>query len=208
MTKDASTSRPPFLQSTSLGLLARAKVGDSDAWQRMVRLYFPLVYGWCERKGLSPEDCLDVAQEIFTAVSLHVPRFEKTSPGSSFRGWLRTITENKITDHWRRQRRRSQSVGGSQAHEILMELEDSTDDSEDETQEEGDKVILFRAAADIIRNEFEPRTWDAFWRVTADSSPVDVVADQLGMSKNAVYLAKSRVLRRLRELLQESFEEL
>ena len=186
--------------STSINLLENAKVGDSRAWERIVRLYFPLVYGWCSRKGLGPEDCLDVAQEVFVAISLNMHRFEKTDAGGSFRGWLRTITENKVTDSLRRRRGRSDPVGGSQAKELLAKLPDVHGLEREEVTAPEEKLIVLRAAAEIVRNEFENRTWNAFWRVTAESGSVEAVADELGMTSNAVYLAKSRVLRRLREV--------
>lgn len=194
--------------STSTGLLELAKTGDPTAWERMVRLYFPLVYGWCARRKLRPEDCLDITQDIFVAVSQHVQRFEKMAARGSFRGWLRTITENKLTDYWRRMERSSEPVGGSQAQEVLSKLPCEVPDGDLDRLELIEKSALFRAAVEIIRAEFEPRTWDAFWRVTAESRSVDAVASELGMSHNAVYLAKSRVLRRLREILRDSIDDL
>lgn len=206
MPSEREYHEPPT--STSTSLLEGAKTGDSTAWERMVRLYFPLVYGWCAHRGLRPEDCLDITQEIFVAVSQHVQRFEKTAARGSFRSWLRTITENKLTDYWRRKERSSEPVGGSQAHEVLLKLPCAAHEGGSDTIEQNEKSAVFRAAVEIILNEFEPRTWDAFWRVTAESRPVDVVAVELGMSNNAVYLAKSRVLRRLREILRDSFDDL
>ena len=205
MSQEHKYQEPPG--STSTSLLEKARGGESHAWERIVRLYFPLVYGWCARKGFRPEDCLDIAQEVFVAVSLHMHRFEKNDNGGSFRGWLRTITENKLTDERRRRGRRSDPVGGSQARKLLAEFPDLLDSESPNRTEADDKLIVLRAATEIVCNEFETRTWDAFWRVAAESLPVELVAEELGMTNNAVYLAKSRVLRRLREVLGDSFEE-
>lgn len=194
--------------STSTSLLEKAKVGDPSAWERLVRLYFPLVYGWCARKGASPEDCLDIAQEVFVAVSVNMYQFRKTNGRGSFRGWLRTITENKLIDHGRRRQRQTDPVGGSQAKELLAELPDPEDLEIRDSAGPDDRLIVFRTAAELVRNEFEARTWDAFWRVTAESRPVEAVAEELGMTSNAVYVAKSRVLRRLREILGDTFENI
>ncbi len=205
MPQERKYQEPP--SSTSTSLLEKARGGESHAWERIVRLYFPLVYGWCARKGLRPEDSLDIAQEVFVAVSLHMHRFEKNDGAGSFRGWLRTITENKFADFGRRRRRRSDPVGGSQAKQLLAEIPDLPDSESHDAAEADDKLAVLRAATEIVRNEFESRTWDAFWRVTAESLPVESVAEELGMTNNAVYLAKSRVLRRLREVLGDSIEK-
>src|SRR2546425_622239 len=95
-----SSSAAP--QSTSSSLLERVKARDADGWRRLVRLYSPMVFDWCRQRGLQSEDAADVLQEVFQAVFQHVADFRRDRPGDSFRGWLWTITQNKLHDHFRR----------------------------------------------------------------------------------------------------------
>ena len=96
-------------------LLARLRVNEPDAWRTLVHLYSPLVYHWCRRGGLAPDDVADVFQEVFRAVAEHIGRFRRDRPGDTFRGWLRTITGNKIRDHFRRLQDQPEAQGGTDA---------------------------------------------------------------------------------------------
>src|SRR5262245_50823179 len=111
-------SSPP----TSPSLLERVQAQQGPAWQRLVRLYGPVVYGWCLAARLTPEDAADVGQEVFLAVSRSVAHFRRDRPGDSFRGWLWTITSHKVCDFRKRNRRRVQAAGGSNAQEQLARL--------------------------------------------------------------------------------------
>jgi RNA polymerase sigma-70 factor (ECF subfamily) len=136
-----------------------------------------------------------VGQEVFQAVARKITDFRREGPSATFRGWLHTITRHKILDHLRRQRRKVNGTGGPEAQERLLQVP-SEDYEEDEAAE---TTLLYHRALELLRREFEERTWQAFWRVTiSDQTPADVAVG-LGMTINAVYLAKCRVLRRLRE---------
>src|SRR4051794_11675033 len=87
--------------STAASLVERARAHDPAAWQRLVALYGPLVYSWARRGGLRAEDAADVVQEVFRALVAHIGNFRQDRPGDSFRGWLWTITHNKVRDYWR-----------------------------------------------------------------------------------------------------------
>ena len=195
-------SGPP--STTSISLLDRVKSGEESAWERMVTLYYPLVCRWCASKGLQPHDCVDVAQEVFVAVAKNIRRFRRETQRDSFCAWLRTITMRKMSDYWRRQERQATSIGGSEARRWLSEVPETADESAESISSVDEEAIVVRAALDALSVEFEPRTWNAFWRVSVDSQPAALVAEELGMTSNAVYLAKSRVLRRLREELSEA----
>ncbi len=195
--RDAGCFEPPT--STSLSLLERVKTGEACAWERMVALYYPLVHSWCFRQGLQSHDCVDVAQDVFLAVSEHMPRFRKETPRDSLRAWLRTITRSKLADHWRRQQKQARSIGGSEARKWMAQTPESTAVDMSDAATVDDCATLVRTGLELIRGEFEPRTWKAFWRVAVDTRPVADITEELGMTPNAVYLAKSRVLRRLRE---------
>lgn len=169
----------------------------------MVTLYYPLVCRWCACRGLQPNDCVDVAQEVFIAVAKHIPRFRRETQRDSFCAWLRKISQSKLNDYWRRQEKQANSIGGSEARRWLSEIPGTASVAADAPLSVDEEAIVVRAALDVLNAEFEPRTWKAFWRVVVDGQPAARVAEELGTSSNAVYLAKSRVLRRLREELEE-----
>jgi len=189
--------------ATSRSLLDRVKADEAAAWDRLIGLYAPLVYRWCRRFGLPEQATADVFQEVFQAVSTHIGSFRKEKEGDTFRGWLRTITDNKVRDHFRKVGREPTGEGGTEAQRRLADLPaDSSieiDDPMDERAERG----LFRDALDLIRSEFETRTWQAFWLTTVEGLAAKDVGAELDMSPGAVRVAKSRVLRRLREELGE-----
>jgi RNA polymerase sigma-70 factor (ECF subfamily) len=183
--------------SISSTLLERLRAHDAEAWQRLADLYGPLVYHWCRRSGLRTPDAADVFQEVFAAVSGTIAAFRRGVASDTFRGWLWTITRNKIRDHFRAQDHQVEAVGGTDAQIRLADLpEDCTDSSTDEDRRE--LGGLFQRALTIVQSEFEDHTWNAFWRIAVEERQTADVAAELGMSVNAVRQAKSRVLRRLR----------
>jgi RNA polymerase sigma-70 factor (ECF subfamily) len=196
---------PAGASSTTLLDLARA--GDPLSWQRLEFLYAPLVRWWCRRHGVSqPQDIDDVTQEVFATVAGKLAEFTKGPPGS-FRRWLYTITRHKAGDHYRRHRGRPAAAGGSEAQARLEELPEAASDSSVERDGASERAILVRRALELVRPEFQPRTWEAVWRVTVEGQSPAEVAAALGMSAGAVHTAKSRVLARLRNLLTDLMEE-
>jgi RNA polymerase sigma-70 factor (ECF subfamily) len=189
--------------STSLSLLARVQGKQPVAWEQFVELYAPLVYHWCRCGGLGPEDTADVFQEVFRAVAEHIGTFRRDRAGDTFRGWLRTITRNKIRDLYRRQQDQPRAEGGSDAQLRLLAVPEPPD----EDPVEADLVAgQLRRALESLRGEFEERTWRAFWEVQMEGRGTDEVGAELGMTAAAVRKAKFRVLRRLREELGELME--
>lgn len=188
--------------STALSLVERVKARDPAAWQRLVAVYGPLVYSWARRSDLQAEDAADVVQEVFRAVVTHIDRFRQDRPGDTFHGWLWTIAQNKIRDAWRRREQQPRAAGGSGPQRRLLDMPDpAAGPSSSDILGPVDNAPLLRGALDLIRAEFEERSWQAFWRVTVEGQrPADVAAD-LHMTPNAVYVARSRILRRLREEL-------
>ncbi len=189
--------------STSLSLLDGLKTRDPAAWRRLAQLYGPLVYRWCRRRGLQANDCEDVVQEVFLTVANRVTDFRREKEGDSFRGWLWTITRNKLGDWIRRQRDREKAVGGQDTPGSMREATVVEIDASASAEASADMGRLYHRALDLIRTEFEERSWLAFWRVVVEGrSPADVSAE-LAMTRNAVYIARSRILHRLREVLGE-----
>jgi RNA polymerase sigma-70 factor (ECF subfamily) len=194
------------LEATSLSLLARARNRDARAWERMVDLYAPLVYHWCRRADLSREDTADVFQEVFRSVSEHLDSFRKERPGDSFRGWLRIITRNKVNDHFRRHGNEALAAGGTDAQLRLQAIPDANVLDEEDASE-GDIVRRqVHRVLESIREEFEERTWKAFWAVQIDNRTTEEVAAELGTTTATIRKAKFRVLRRLREEMGDLLE--
>lgn len=186
--------------STSSSLLERVRAQDQDAWRRLVRLYGPLVDYWLSRAGLQAADTEDIFQEVFRAVATNIATFRKDRPTDSFRGWLRTITRSKVADHYRRLGSQPAAIGGSDAQLQLLEL---AEPPEPDSQEATEAEALRLRAMELIRSEFEERTWQAFWRVTVEGHPVQDVARDLGVTPGAIRVAKYRVLHRLRAELRD-----
>ena len=192
--------------STSRSLLARLHANDPVAWDRLVALYAPLVWSWCRKLHLARQDMADVMQEVFKAVAGHYQSFQKDRPGGTFRGWLRTITKNKVLDHFRRLQREPSGAGGTDAQFRWSQVpETDTDDSEADGNES--EHPLFHRALALIQTEFEERSWQAFWRVVVDGRSPQDVAEELAMSPVAVRIAKCRILQRLRQELGDLSRE-
>src|SRR5262245_14329442 len=190
---------PPELPSntaareTSLSLLERVRANQADSWDRLLRLYSPLVFSWGRKLGLGPEDAADLVQNVWGAVAEHIGRFEHQ--GGTFRGWLWTIARNKAHDHFRHRAGAPQAAGGTEAQQVLRSVPDHEPADDTGTEAHG----LLHRALELIRPDFEERTWQAFWRLTVDGRSAADVGAELGLLPNAVHQAKFRVLRRLRE---------
>ncbi len=190
---------------TSRSLLDRIRANESEAWDRLVALYAPLVFYWCRSAGLQEEDRADVFQEVFQAVAGHIDGFRRDHAGDTFRGWLRTIARNKIHDHFRRCGREPTGAGGSDAQTRMSQVPAPMPLEEEDAERVAERR-LFDRALESIRDEFEERTWQAFWLTAVDGGSAKDVATELGMSSGAVRVAKSRVLQRLREELGDLAE--
>jgi RNA polymerase sigma-70 factor (ECF subfamily) len=183
-------------------LLDRARTNEPAAWEKLVELYSPLVYHWCRQAGLSQDDTADVFQDVFQSVARNLARFHREKSSDSFRGWLRTITRNKVNDHFRRLRGEAVAAGGSDAQMRIEAVPDPLGPDDESSEENLTRRQLHQALA-WIRGEFEERTWQAFWKVQMEERGTDEVAAELGMTQAAVRKAKYRVLRRLREELKD-----
>ncbi len=185
---------------TSSSLLRRAAAQESEAWQRLTTLYAPLVHHWCRQAGLRESDYQDVTQDVFAALASSLASYQTDRPGVTFRGWLRGIARFKIVDHFRR--RGEPAAGGTDAQRRLQQVPEKTPDVE---LSEGPAEVneLYRRALELVRSQFEERTWTAFWRVAVENRTPAEVAAQMGLTPNAVRQAKARVLRRLKEEMGE-----
>jgi RNA polymerase sigma-70 factor (ECF subfamily) len=191
--------------STSRSLLGEAKLADPSAWERVVRLYAPLVASWCRRWGVAEQDVGDILQDVFSAVAGHLGRFRKERPTDTFRGWLNTIARNKVRDHFRRRDGEPAAAGGTEAARHLQQVPDRGP-AHEPPELTDDPVFddLLRRALASIQGEFHPRTWQAFWGVVVEGRTAADVGVDLDMKSGAVRVAKSRVLLRLRQELGDA----
>jgi RNA polymerase sigma-70 factor (ECF subfamily) len=171
---------------------------DQDAWNRFVQLYTPLLFLYARRLGLQEHDAADLVQEVFALLVRKLPEF-RYEAHKRFRGWLWTVTVNK----WR-ERQRRQTVSPQAGEDELAELA-VPDDTEAVSEAEYQRYLT-RRALEVMRAEFQPATWQAFWECAVNDRPAAEVAAELGLSENAVYLAKGRVLRKLRRELEGLLE--
>jgi RNA polymerase sigma-70 factor (ECF subfamily) len=187
-------------------LLLRVRLQEPAAWERLVHLYAPLVYSWCRRAGLQESDALDVGQEVFQAVWGKIQSFRHDRPGDTFRGWLRTIAYHKLCDFHRRKQGEAVAQGGSDPLTETLQYPVPTAPELEDAQDASEKSLLCRRAIALIRSEFEEKTWQAFEAVVLHEQAPAEVAKNLNLSVNAVYLAKSRILQRLRQEFAELIE--
>lgn len=188
------------MDSTSVSLLRRLRQPDQQAaWRRFVELYAPLIFHWGRGQGLSTADASDLVQEVMTVLLAKLPEFEY-DPQRRFRGWLRTVTVNKARDLRRRQSARP-----------AASLEDASPPAApangvDLFAEAEYRNFLVNRALITMKAEFPEHTWQACWKVVVEGQSAAQAARELGITENAIYVAKCRVLRRLREELAELME--
>ncbi|MDX1970709.1 MAG: sigma-70 family RNA polymerase sigma factor [Planctomycetaceae bacterium] len=186
-----------LLTTTSLTLLERLGRGADDAaWGRFVELYTPLLLAWCRRLGLSDADAADMAQTVFVTLYEKLPEF-RYDPARSFRAWLKTVLLNAWRNQVRQRKNRSADGGGTADPDQIPDTDPRLQLDEAEY-----RAHLVRRALKLMQEQFEPKTWKACWAFVVEDRPAAQVAQELGISENAVYLAKSRVLRHLRHELR------
>jgi RNA polymerase sigma-70 factor (ECF subfamily) len=184
------------MHSTSPTLLQRLRgPADEDAWPHFVDLYTPLLYYWARRTGLQDSDAADLVQDVFATLVRKMPEFAYDRR-QSFRSWLRTVLMNRYRDLRRRQAARP----AEEARGSWSDL--ATDDPTEELDEAEYRRHLVRKAMELIRDEFHPTTWQACWEHGVAGRSAGEVAAELGVTPNAVYIATSRVLRRLHAELE------
>ena len=187
------------MAETSATLLQRLNDRtDSVAWQRLVDLYTPLINGWLRRQGVSAEDAEDLSQDVLGIVVREVSRFRHNGRAGAFRTWLRTITINCLRQSWRSRRVRAQTTSSPDLDSALDQLEDPASDLSRRWDQEHDEFVLQRLL-DLIEPDFRPATWRAFRRQVIDGASAETVAAELGLTVNAILIAKSRVLSHLRQ---------
>ena len=192
---------------TRATLLIRLKDSrDTGAWGEFVDLYGPVVYGFARKRGLQDSDAADMVQEVLRSVARNADKMEYDPKKGTFRGWLYTVTRNKIYNFLSSQKRRPRGVGDVSSQERLEAYADPTNQSEADWELEYQRRLSGKAM-DRVKHEFQPATWQAFWGTAVEGRQALEVGQTLKMSPGAVYVAKSRVLARLRDEVQKLMAE-
>ena len=179
---------------TSATLLQRLRdARNGAAWERLVHLYTPLIRGWLTRHVPQSADVDDLTQQVFAVVE-KLPAFEHSGRTGAFRAWLRGISVNRLRMFWRSR----PEGGGPDPEPMLQQLEDPHSDLSRQWDREHDQHVA-RRMLDLIEPDFKLTTWRAFRLLVLEGRESEAVAAEVGLSVNAVFIAKSRVLRRLRE---------
>ncbi|MEM7806938.1 MAG: sigma-70 family RNA polymerase sigma factor [Planctomycetota bacterium] len=187
--------------TTRLSLISRiGSPGDTQAWTEFVQLYGPLVYSIARRRGLQDADACDLVQDVMREVSRSVTRFEPDPELGRFRGWLGVIVRRMLSRFFERSRRQVVGTGGTTNHLVISV---ALGEEEEDAWDQEHRQHMFRWAAGRVHCEFTETTWRAFWLTAVDGVSAKRAAEECGLSVGAIYIAKSRVLNRLRQMLDQ-----
>jgi RNA polymerase sigma-70 factor (ECF subfamily) len=190
---------PPL---TRASLLVRLRdPNDTDAWTDFVRLYASVIYGFARKRGLQDADAADLMQEVLRSVAGAVGEWQYDPRKGTFRGWLYSVTRNKVYNFLESRRRHPRGTGDSNAHQRLEEHPGREAEADDWDREYERRAFAW--ASDRVRPEFQPNTWQAFWLTAVEGENAKDAGRRLGLSPGAVYVAKSRVLARLKEEISQ-----
>jgi RNA polymerase sigma-70 factor (ECF subfamily) len=186
---------------TRLSLIVKLRdPSDEAAWREFLALYEPLIYRLARRKGLQDADSHDLCQEVFRAVAGAIERWKPSQCG--FRQWLYRITRNLLVNFLTRPSHQRLGSGATSV-QILLESQVASDSSATALFESEYQMRLFLWASDQVKAEFTPTTWGAFWQTAVEARPTVSVAAELGLSIGAVYIARSRVLARIKKRIEQ-----
>lgn len=175
---------------------------DEQAWREFLKIYEPLIERLARQRGLQHADARELVQEVLVAVSGAIDRWDPDETKGSFRGWLSTITRNLTINLLKKEGRQTRGTGDSEFARLMNEQPDPT--------AEGTALFdleyrrrLFQFAAEHVQEQFEEATWQAFWMTSVEQQPLVDVCEELGMSRGAIYVARSRVMSKLRKHIEK-----
>jgi len=186
------------MDRTSLSLLDRASGGEDEAsWRLLADIYTPMLRRWLARYEVQAADADDLVQDVLVVVSRDLPKFQHNGRPGAFRSWLKTILVHRVRNFWRSQKYRPAPAADSDVQRALAELEDPRSELSRLWNQEHDAQVLRQLSA-RLEGQFSESTRRAFRRLVFDEASPDEVAQELGLSLNAVIIAKCRVLKALR----------
>ncbi|MFK8111042.1 MAG: RNA polymerase sigma factor [Rubripirellula sp.] len=186
-------------------LLRLGDPANETAWAEFLEIYEPLLFRLASRWGLQAADAQEVVQETLLGVSKSIQSFGPVERKGAFRSWLATITRNKLVDHLSKRSRQEQGSGDTDVHHWLCEQAGET--SSVSLWDIQQKQQVYRWAAEKVSSQVSETTWQAFERTAVDGEPVKQVADELGIREGMVYVARSRVMTRLRMVVQSWIQQ-
>lgn len=189
--------------ATRVSLLLRLRdAQDSDAWSQFTEIYGPLVFNFGRRAGMQEADAADLVQDVMGQVARSIAKFEYDPQIGKFRSWLYKIAKRAAGRVWKKRQKQPQASGDTAIAQTLDQLEDESVNGEKFWEKEYHSQLL-AWAAEQIRDQFQPHTWQAFWRTAVEGQTPQAVADQLAVKVGSIYVAKNRVMKRLAAKIRE-----
>jgi RNA polymerase sigma-70 factor (ECF subfamily) len=197
----------PEAPPTRPSLLIRLRnFQDRQAWAQFVDVYAPLIYGYVRKHGLQDADAADLTQACLRQMAAHVGSFEYDPQRGTFRGWLFTIVRNRLRNFRAQPQHVFQGTGNSRLQQLVEgQAAPALDEAEEWAQAYRRSLLAW--ACDQVRPQVQEPTWQAFWQTAVEGKPGKMVAASLGLTAAAVYLAKSRVMARLRAVIRDVQED-
>lgn len=191
-------------EPTRVTLIGRIQdVEDAAAWGEFVDLYGPMIINFCRKRGVAEHDIEDITQEVLSSMSQAIRNFDYDPEKGTFRSWLYRFVRNRLSRHWRWRERHPDRGSGRTTIQRVIENQESGDEAEQEKDWETEyQKRIFQWAAAKVREEVAEQTWQAFEMVAIENRPVEEVASALGIKSGAVYVAKSRIITRMRETVE------
>jgi RNA polymerase sigma factor (sigma-70 family) len=188
--------------ATRASLLVRLRDGsDAAAWQEFVNLYAPIIYGFARKRGLQDADAADLMQEVLRSVASAAHRLEYDPARGTFRGWLFTVTRNRVFNFLESRSRRVVGSGDSRVQDRLEQHADASAKLSADWEADFQRTLAARAM-ERIKDEFQPATWQAFLLTAVEGVAPAQASTRVGLSVGAIYVAKSRVIARLRQEIE------
>jgi len=192
--------------ATRASLLVRIRDGgDVGAWQEFVRLYAPVIYGFARKRGLQDADAADLMQDVLRSVSSAVHQLDYDRVRGTFRGWLFTVTRNKVFNFLESRSRRVQASGDSRVQQRLEQHADAKGELATDWEADYQRAMAAQAM-ECVKGEFQAATWEAFIQTAVEGRTPSQVSARVGLSVGAIYVAKSRVIARLRQEIERMQE--
>jgi RNA polymerase sigma-70 factor (ECF subfamily) len=184
------------IPSTHISLLCdlREDGRRDEAWMVFHARYRDVIFGWCLRRGVPPDDAEDLTQDVLLKLFQQLPRYRHDPERGQFRGWLKVVVNNALIDFWRRQRGRPErGVGGTALLERLGGLADPQAADELSSAIEGHAQTTAAEVLERVRAKLKETTWQAFYQTMVEQRPAADVASELKLSVASVYKANYRV---------------